>query len=157
MEEIAIHILIIGGTRNLGLSIAERLLESGHSVRVFNRGIPPGDPPRGVERLLGDRSNPKDLQTALRNRTFDAVVDTTLYTGADTAPTIDALKDKTSHYIFISTGQVYLIRRGVERPFREEDYDGEVMTAPPQENVSDYKNWLYGKDKPDAEDVLFEA
>src|SRR5260370_25061499 len=111
MEEIVIHILIIGGTRNLVLSIAERLLESGNSVTVFNRGITPGDPPRGVERLFGDRSNPKDLQTALRNRTFDAVVDTTLYTGADTAPTIDALKDKTGHYIFISTGQVYLIRR----------------------------------------------
>ena len=133
------------------------MLESGHSVTVFNRGITPGDPPRGVERLFGDRSNPKDLQTALRNRTFDAVVDTTLYTGADTAPTIDALKDKTGHYVFISTGQVYLIRKGVERPFREEDYDGEVMAAPPEETVSDYKNWLYGKDKRDAEDLLFRA
>ena len=29
--------------------------------------------------------------------------------------------------------------------------------APPQENVSDYNNWLYGKDKRDAEDLLFRA
>src|SRR5258708_9372694 len=130
MEEIAIHALLIGGTRNLGLSIAERLLQRGHSVTVFNRGMTPGDLPHEVERLRGDRGNPKDMQTALRNRTFDAVVDTTLYTGADTGPTIDALKDKTSHYIFISTGQVYFIRRGVERPFREEDYEGEIMAAP---------------------------
>ncbi len=139
------------------MSIAERLLQRGHSVTVFNRGITPGDLPHEVERLRGDRSNPKDMQNAFRNRTFDAVVDTTLYTGADTGPTIDALKSKTGHYIFISTGQVYLIRTGVERPFREEDYEGEIMAAPPEENSSDYKNWLYGKDKRDAEDLLFEA
>jgi len=139
------------------LSIIERLVQQGHSVTVFNRGITAGDLPDEVERLFGDRSNPRELQKAFRNRTFDAVVDTTLYTGADTGPTIDALKDKTGHYIFISTGQVYLIRTGVERPFREEDYDGEVMPAPLQTNVSDYKNWLYGKDKRDAEDLLFQA
>ena len=132
-------------------------MQQGHSVTVFNRGITAGDLPDEVERLFGNRSNPKDLQNAFRNRTFDAVVDTTLYTGADTGPTINALKDKTDHYIFISTGQVYLIRTGVERPFREEDYDGEVMPAPLQTNVSDYKNWLYGKDKRDAEDLLFQA
>jgi nucleoside-diphosphate-sugar epimerase len=139
------------------LSIVERLIQRGHSVTIFNRGITPGDLPREVERLFGDRSNPKDLQSAIRNRSFDAVVDTTLYTGADTGPTINTLKGKTDHYILISAGQVYLIQTGVERPFREEDYEGEVMPAPPQENVSDYKNWLYGKDKRDAEDLLFRA
>ncbi len=132
-------------------------MQQGHSVTVFNRGITAGDLPCEAERLFGDRSNPKELQKAFHNRSFDAVVDTTLYTGTDTGPTIDTLKDKTGHYIFISTGQVYLVRTGVERPFREEDYDGEVMAAPLQTNVSDYKNWLYGKDKRDAEDLLFRA
>jgi len=132
-------------------------VKRGHSVTLFNRGVTAADLPNEVERLFGDRSNPRDLQNAFRNRTFDAVVDTTLYTGADTRPTIDALEDKAGHYIFISTGQVYLIRTGVERPFREEDYEGELMPAPPEKNVSDYNNWLYGKDKRDAEDLLFQA
>ncbi len=148
---------MIGGTRNLGLSIVELLVQRGHSVTVFNRGITAGNLPAGVERLFGDRGNPRGLQNACRNRTFDAVVDTTLYTGADTSPAIDALKDKTGHYIFISTGQVYLIRTAVQRPFREEDYAGEIMPAPRRDNVSDYRNWLYGKDKRDAEDLLFQA
>ncbi len=139
------------------MSIVELLVKRGHSVTLFNRGVTAADLPNEVERLFGDRSNPRDLQNAFRNRTFDAVVDTTLYTGADTRPTIDALEDKAGHYIFISTGQVYLIRTGVERPFREEDYDGEIMPAPVQENILDYNNWLYGKDKRDAEDLLFQA
>ena len=155
--ETPIRILIIGGTRNLGLSIVELLCAREHSVTVFNRGITAGELPPEVERLYGDRSNKKDLQAALAGRSFDAVVDTTLYTGVDTLPIIQALKQQTGHYIFISTGQVYLIRKGLTRPFREADYEGELISAPAQKNSSDYENWLYGKDKRDAEDLLFAA
>jgi len=122
---------------------------------VFNRGITASDLAPEVERLHGDRSNKKDLQTALGGRSFDAVIDTTLYTGADTLPTIEVLKQRTGHYIFVSTGQVYLIRKGLTRPFREADYEGELIPAPAKENSSDYANWLYGKDKRDVEDLLF--
>ncbi len=85
------------------------------------------------------------------------MIDTTLYTGAEAQITAQVLRQRTGHYIFISTGQVYLIRKGLKRPFREEDYDGEVMPAPPQEHESDYRNWLYGFDKREAEDHLFSA
>lgn len=124
---------------------------------MFNRGITSSELAPEVQRLYGDRSNKKDLQTALAGRSFDAVIDTTLYTGADTGPTIEVLKQQTGHYIFISTGQVYLIRKGLSRPFREADYEGELIPAPAKENSSDYENWLYGKDKRDAEDILFAA
>jgi nucleoside-diphosphate-sugar epimerase len=43
------------------------------------------------------------------------------------------------------------------RPFREADYEGELIPAPAKENSSDYENWLYGKGKRDAEDLLFAA
>jgi nucleoside-diphosphate-sugar epimerase len=139
------------------LSIIELLCARGHAVTTFNRGITACELPSEVVRLYGDRGNQQDLRSALAGRSFDAVIDTTLYTGADTGPTIEALKQQTGHYIFISTGQVYLIRKGLTRPFREMDYEGELMTAPTQRGSSDYKNWLYGKDKRDAEDLLFAA
>jgi nucleoside-diphosphate-sugar epimerase len=110
-----------------------------------------------VKRLYGDRSRKNDLEKAIGPRSFDAIVDTTLYTGADALTTIDVLKQRTGHYIFISTGQVYLIRKDLPRPFREEDYEGELITPPPPERQSDYRNWLYGFDKRAAEDHLFQA
>jgi len=88
------------------LSIIELLQERGHTITVFNRGITRGVLPPGVERLYGDRSEKKDLQQALGSRYFDAVIDTTLYTGAEALTAIDVLKQKTGHFIFISTGQV---------------------------------------------------
>ncbi|HWZ44935.1 MAG TPA: NAD-dependent epimerase/dehydratase family protein, partial [Candidatus Saccharimonadales bacterium] len=131
--------------------------QHGHGVTVFNRGVTPGVLPAGVERLYGDRSRKQDLEKAIGQRRFDAVIDTTLYTGAEALTAIEELKDRTGHFIFISTGQVYLIRKGVARPFREEDYDGEVMAAPPEDHDSDYHNWAYGFHKREAEDHLFRA
>jgi nucleoside-diphosphate-sugar epimerase len=110
-----------------------------------------------VERLYGDRSCKQDLERAIGHRTFDAVIDTTLYTGADALAIIAILKQRTGHYIFISTGQVYLVRKNLSHPFREEDYEGELIPPPPQERESDYSNWLYGINKREAEDHFFHA
>jgi nucleoside-diphosphate-sugar epimerase len=149
--------LIIGGTRNLGPSIVHELLRQGHEVAVFNRGQTPDDLPAEVERLRGDRTDPAQLKRALGGREFDLVIDTTLYTGAEAEATVEALAGRVGRYIFLSTGQVYLVRLGVKRPFREEDYSGPVMAEPPKSDVSDYNNWLYGFDKRAAEDVFSRA
>jgi nucleoside-diphosphate-sugar epimerase len=135
----------------------ELLHQRGHALTVFNRGVTTGSLPEGVKRLYGDRSSKQDLQAAVGSATFDAVIDTTLYTGADALTAIDVLKDRIGHYIFIGTGQVYLVRKGVTRPFREEDYEGGLMTPPLPEHESDHSNWLYGINKRDAEDHCFAA
>ncbi|MCL4297141.1 MAG: epimerase [Anaerolineae bacterium] len=151
-------ILIIGGTRNLGHMLALRLLEAGHEVTIFNRGLTLDELPGEVVRLRGDRSDPVQLKQALAKRSFDAVVDTTLYNGPDAQAVTRILDGRIGSYIFISTGQVYLVRRGLSRPFREEDYDqGEAMPAPPAEHAFDYENWLYGVEKRAAEEALAAA
>jgi nucleoside-diphosphate-sugar epimerase len=149
--------LIIGGTRNLGPSIVHALLQGGHTVAVFNRGQTRDDLPEEVERLHGDRTDPAEMQRAVGIREFDLVVDTTLYTGAEAKAAVDVFANRVGRYIFLSTGQVYLVRTGVERPFKEEDYEGPVMAAPPMSDISEYKNWLYGFDKREAEDVFARA
>lgn len=148
--------LVIGGTRNLGPSIVQALLQRGDHVAVFNRGQTCDDLPQEVERLRGDRSDPQQLKQALGGREFDLVVDTTLYTGAEAQAIVKLFTGRVGRYVFLSTGQVYLIRLGVERPYKEEDYPGPVMDAPAR-NAPEYESWLYGVDKRAAEDVFAQA
>src|ERR1051326_2811613 len=154
---ICMRSLIIGGTRNLGPSIVHALLQRGYEVAVFNRGQTRDDLPEEVERLRGDRTDPEQMKRVLSGREFDLVVDTTLYTGAEAEAAVEQFADRAGRYIFLSTGQVYLVRTGVKRPFKEEDYAGPVMEQPPKTNTSDYENWLYGFDKRAAEDVFGRA
>jgi nucleoside-diphosphate-sugar epimerase len=151
------RVLIIGGTRNLGPSIITALLRDGHQVTIFHRGRTLYDLPREIEVLRGDRSEHADCQHLLGSRDFDAAIDTTLYNGSDAAIAIDVLRGHVGHYLFISTGQVYLVREGPQRPFREEDYEGSVMPEPPKENHLDHDNWVYGVEKRAAEDLLAAA
>ncbi len=149
--------LIIGGTRNLGPSIVHALLQGGHQVSIFNRGLTPDDLPAEIERLRGDRNDVKQMKSVLANRQFDVVVDTTLYTGPEAEAAVNLFRDRVGRYIFISTGQVYLVRLGVHRPFKETDYPGPVMPEPAKADESDHSNWLYGYDKRQAEDVFSQA
>lgn len=149
--------LVIGGTRNLGPSIVSALLKAGYAVSVFNRGLTPDDLPRDVERLHGDRTDPAQLRAHVAGKEFDLVVDTTLYTRPEAQAVVDVFGGRIGRYIFLSTGQVYLVRVGVQRPFKEDDYSGVVMPEPPKANASDHENWLYGHDKRQAEDVFARA
>jgi nucleoside-diphosphate-sugar epimerase len=149
--------LVIGGTRNLGPVIVGSLREDGYDVTVFNRGQTPDDLPGDVERLHGDRSDKAQLSKAIAGREFDLVVDTTLYTGADAEAAIDLFAGRTGRYLFLSTGQVYLIRTPVQRPFKEADYAGPLMQEPPQSDESEHRNWAYGFHKRAAEDVFAHA
>jgi nucleoside-diphosphate-sugar epimerase len=149
--------LIIGGTRNLGPSIVQALLQQGHQITTFNRGQTQDDLPREIERLHGDRTAPAQFKAALGNREFDLVIDTTLYTGAEAHAVVELFSGRIGRYIFLSTGQVYLVRLNVQRPFKESDYAGSVMAAPPKSDSSEYENWLYGADKRAAEDVFAQA
>lgn len=150
------NILIIGGTRNLGHFMVEDLLARGHRVSVLNRGITRDELPEQVERLRADRTEPAQLERALKGRVFDAVIDNALYKKAEAETIVRLLKGRTGHYIVLSTGQVYLVREGVERPFTEDQYEGRVMPAP-KPNTYGYEEWLYGMDKRHVEDVLREA
>lgn len=149
--------LIIGGTRNLGPDIAAALLAHGFRVTVFHRGITQSAAlPDSVERLFGDRSDEAALAAALGTRTFDAVIDTTLYNGLDGAAAARVFAGRTGRYVMLSTGQVYLVRVGLERPFAERDYAGPTIPAP-VDSEFDLANWLYGINKRAAEDALAAA
>ena len=149
-------ILVIGGTRNLGPQLVRELLREGHVVTVLNRGVTPDDLPAEVERLRADRGDAARLGAALAGRSFDGVVDMTLYNGRDAKAVAELLDGKVGRYVLISTGQVYLVRVGLGRPFAEDGYAGPVMEEP-DAGGADHADWLYGVEKRQAEDALSEA
>jgi len=148
--------LILGGTRNLGHVTAESLFEAGHDVAILNRGQTPDDLPPAIERLRADRDDDASMQSALGSRSFDLVLDNTTYTERDARQIVDLLDGKVGRYVFISSGQVYLVRENVARPFQEKDYEGQVMPEPARQSA-DHSSWLYGIDKRLAEQVIEDA
>lgn len=149
-------ILIIGGTRNLGNFMVNDFLSRGYHVTVLNRGLTHDELPASIERLRADRTDVSQMTRALRDRTFDVVIDNALYKQPEAEAIITLLNGKVGQYIFLSSGQVYLVREGIERPFFEKDYAGRLMPAP-KINTYGYEEWLYGVDKRRVEDTMFEA
>jgi nucleoside-diphosphate-sugar epimerase len=143
------NVLIIGGTRFVGYLLTWRLIAAGARVTLFNRGTRADPFGSSVQRIAGDRT--ADLSVKLRGCDFDAVVDFAAYTGPDVQQAINVFSNHIRHYVFISTGQVYLVRTNCPRPAKESDYDGPVMLDP---GGADHPDWLYGIGKRAAEDAL---
>jgi nucleoside-diphosphate-sugar epimerase len=152
-----VRTLVIGGTRNLGPDLVGALLARGDAVTVLNRGLTPAALPDEVRRLTADRRDAAALRAKLAGLSFDLVVDTTLYTGDDATVVTTLLEAAVGRYVWWSTGQVYLVRNGVPRPFREHHYDGPIMGEPAAKATLDHRNWVYGVEKRHAEDVFLTA
>lgn len=100
------RLLILGGTVFLGRHLVEAARARGHEITIFNRGRHNPDLFTDVEKLRGDRTDEDGLD-ALKNRRWDAVIDT-----CGTIPRIarrsaELLADAVDHYTFISTIAVY--------------------------------------------------
>ena len=98
------RILILGGSRFVGLHLVEAAVARGHSVTVFNRGLTRSDPLPGVANIRGDRDGGLD---ALGDATWDAVVDTSGYFPRVVRSAARFLRDRVGCYAFISTISVY--------------------------------------------------
>ena len=149
------HVLVIGGTRNVGYQLVWRLLAAGQQVTILNRSTRTDPFGSRVERVVADRTTPAFAQ-ALGGRQFDAAVDFAAYTGEDARGVLKVLgQGRCGHYVFVSTGQVYLVRAGCPSPAREADYEGPVLPEP--SDTADHDEWLYGVNKRAAEDALASA
>ena len=133
-----------------------QLIEMGHRLTILNRGISHDDLPEQVSRLTADRTDINQMRRALNGREFDVVVDTVIYEGHEADATVNILDGHVGHYIFISSGQVYLVRDGIEQPVKESDYNGPLIPQP-EANTYDHEEWLYGSGKRDAENAYAQA
>jgi len=68
------RILIMGGTRFIGIYLTKILVEQGHEVVLFNRGKKPA-PIAGIQQNHGDRTDANQIQDKLAKEEFDAIFD----------------------------------------------------------------------------------
>jgi len=125
-------VLMLGGTRFLGIHLTDALRARGHRVTHFTRAT------------FGDRRT--DL-ARLGIRTWDAVVDTCGYAPRDVEISARYLARRTGRYIFVSTISVY--RPSVPSP----DEDAPVVALPRDQRAVASNEW-YGAQKAACERIV---
>ena len=103
-KEGGLRLLILGGTGYLGPQIVEIARARGHELTLFNRGKTNPQLFPDIEKLRGDRDG--DLE-ALKNRKWDAVVDTSGYVPRTVKASAELLAPSVKQYVFISTLSVF--------------------------------------------------
>lgn len=101
------RILIMGGTRFIGVYLTKILVEQGHEVVLFNRGNKPS-PVSEVKEIHGDRTDATQLKEKLAPEKFDAIFDNNGRKLTDTKPLAEIFKDQVQHFIYMSSAGVYL-------------------------------------------------
>jgi len=99
-----LRILILGGTRFIGLHMTALALERGHQLTFFNRGKTKTDRYPDVERIKGDRNGEID---GLKDREWDAVIDNSGYVPRHVQLSAELLAPKVKQYVFTSSISVY--------------------------------------------------
>ncbi len=98
------RVLILGGTEFLGRWLVGELLQRGHEITLFNRGLTNPELFPEVVQIHGDRTS--DL-SALTGGHWDAVIDTSGYAPSAVRRSAETLSAAVERYIFISTLSVY--------------------------------------------------
>lgn len=96
--------LFLGGTRFIGRTMATLAIERGHEVTLFNRGTLDPDGLPGATSIRGDRE--RDLDRLSHGR-WDAVIDTCGYLPRVVRESVEALRERVTHYTFISSISVF--------------------------------------------------
>ena len=79
------RILVMGGTRFIGVYLTQSLVEQGHDVVLFNRGN--CQPPvSGLTQIHGDRTNAEQLTSLLKSESSDVIFDNNGRELSDTKP-----------------------------------------------------------------------
>ena len=123
-----LSILLLGGTRFIGVPITEIALARGHKITYFNRGKTNADLFPQIERIQGDRDGQIE---GLRGRKFDAVIDTSGYVPRHVRLTAELLAPVVKQYVFVSSISVY---PNFARP-RDESSDVGALKDPSIEKV----------------------
>ncbi|WP_448597839.1 NAD-dependent epimerase/dehydratase family protein [Thermoleptolyngbya sp.] len=101
------RVLVMGGTRFIGVYLTKLLVAQGHEVVLFNRGNKPA-PVAGIRQIVGDRTDPLQLKTSLSGESFDAVFDNNGRELSDTQPLVELFKGRIQHFVYVSSAGVYL-------------------------------------------------
>lgn len=138
-------VLLIGGPGTISSSCTEALLQNDFRVSIFTRSLKRDD--EGVAGrcrvILGDRTDPDALASAIESVRPDAVVDFCCFRPDELNLLLPLLPDSLTQYVFISTVDVYGYPLS-RLPMREDD----AKRAP---------NCRYAADKRACEQLLMQS
>ncbi len=123
-------VLVMGGTMFNGFALVRELARHGHDVTVLNRGRTKAELPRGVARLIADRTDEAAMREVLGGLEFDAIFDVSAYRLEDVTLMAELFRGRTGHYVFISSTVIYAAsdllpiteQMPVDRSERQNDY-----------------------------------
>jgi len=149
------RVLVLGGTSFVGPPAVRRLVEAGHDVTVFHRGVTEAGLPEAVRHLHGDRAQLSDHGEQFRALLPDIVIDMCAYSERDAQATMAAFLGTAQRVIVLSSQDVY---RAYGRLHRSEPGAPEPVPyaeyAPLRERLYPYRG--AGREADDYEKILVE-
>jgi len=100
-------VLFIGGTGIISEAVTKLAIEEGIDLYLLNRGHRPEFIPEGAKLIKGDIRDRESVAEALKNHTFDVVVDWIAYVPGDITRDFELFSGRTNQYIFISSASAY--------------------------------------------------
>ncbi len=100
-------VLFIGGTGNISEACTRLAVEKGMELFLLNRGVTKVPIPKGVRVINGDIRNRSQAAEALKDYSFDVVVNWIAFTPEHIETDLALFREKTKQYIFISSASAY--------------------------------------------------
>ena len=141
-------ILVLGGTRFMGVHLVKYLLVAGYQVTIATRGKTPDKFGDQVHRITLDRDSADSIAHALKDRSFDVVYDSNAYCSNHVKYLLDVVKCK--RYIAISSLSVY---PQIKNQLVEADFD--PISYPLK--WCGREDFTYDEIKRQAESAIFQA
>ena len=99
-----LRVLLMGGTRFIGVPLVPRLMAADHQVTLFTRGRQPI--PQGVHHIKGDRRSDGALDQ-LSGQHFDVIIDSSGRTLVDSQRVIARTGAPSHRFLYISSAGIY--------------------------------------------------
>lgn len=99
------NVLVVGGTRFMGIRLVEELLAYGNHVTVANRGYSQNRFGNRVNQLVLDLENPETVEKALKGKYYDVVFDNLAYCSNYVKEILENVK--CGKYVQLSSVEVY--------------------------------------------------
>lgn len=101
------RVLVIGGTRFIGLATVKQLQARGHEVAVFNRGQTPAELPEGVQHIAGNKNALAESKAAFEAFKPDVVMHNIVVREDDARATLDVFSGIARRLVMVSSMDVY--------------------------------------------------
>lgn len=131
------QVLVLGGTRFMGIRLVKKLVEKNHFVTIATRGIHKDDFGKSVTRIVYDRLNPESVKKNLSGKHYDIIIDTSAYSSNAVKNVLEYVSCE--KYVQVSSTAVYAKHM---LDLREEMMDTEKI---PFEYSDSEKNYGLGK------------